>query len=133
MTQYLYAILPAVAVAVFVIATFSMLFKNEGTAPFGWFVAALFALLFALWSGHAIMLEGPWSFWYEHIRNAWSNQIWFDLLMAVSAAFALLLPRVRAVGMRPLPWLIFILCSGSVGLFAMLARCLYLETQAAKA
>lgn len=129
MPQSLYAILPAVAVAIFVIATFSMVLQKERGSPIAWQVATLFAALFTLWSIHAIANEGLWGFWYEHIRNAWGNQVWFDLLMAIGAAFALLLPRARAVGMRPVPWLIFILCSGSIGLFAMFARCLYLETR----
>ncbi len=129
MSQSLYAILPCVAVAVFVISAFAMLAVGGGTRTAGWKVAAMFALLFFVWSVHTVISEGPFGFWTEHSRNAWSNQIWFDLLLAIGAAFFLLLPRARAAGMRPLPWLIFILCSGSVGLFAMISRCLFLETR----
>lgn len=69
---------------------------------------------------------GPFGFWPEHVRNAWGNQIWFDLLLSVGMAFALLAPRARAQGMRLVPWFIAVACTGSVGLLAMGARYLFL-------
>ena len=39
----------------------------------------------------------------------------------------LMLPRARAVGMRPAAWLPLVVLSGCVGFLAMLARLSYLE------
>ena len=40
-------------------------------------------MLFLGWSLYTIASEGFFAFWGEHTRNAWGNQIWFDLLIAV--------------------------------------------------
>ena len=85
----------------------------------------LSAVFFA-WSARAIILEGPLGFWPEHNRNAWGNQIWFDLLLGVGTAFALLAPRAEAQGMRLVPWFVAIACTGNVGLLAMCARYLFI-------
>ena len=49
------------------------------------------------------------------------------------AAWALIVPRARALGMRPLPWLALIVGTGSVGLLAMAARMLYLQNSTDRA
>jgi len=102
-------------------------FRRQGSAN-DYLVPAFIALLFGGWTAYSVATEGPVGFWPEHIRNAWGNQIWFDLLMAFAMSWLLLLPRLRAVGMRPLPWLVLFLCTGSLGLFITLSRCLYLES-----
>ena len=84
--------------------------------------AALFA-----WSLYAIATEGPTGFWPEHTRHAWGNQIWFDLLLAASVALAFLVPQARKLGMRPLPWVILVIFTGSIGLLAMTSRVMYLR------
>ena len=60
----------------------------------------------------------------------WGNQIWLDLLCAAATAFIVLLPRARAAGMAVWVWLAFLIATGSLGLLAMLARCLWLEGRA---
>ena len=55
------------------------------------------------------------------------NQIWFDLLLSMGTAFALLAPRAKARGIRLAPWFVAIACTGSVGLLAMAARYLFLS------
>jgi hypothetical protein len=92
-----------------------------------WLLAAAASSLFAIWSGYAGFTGGWAGFWPLHQAGVWGNQIWFDLLLAVGAAWSLLLPRARSVGMRVVPWTLFVLATGSIGLCAMLARCLYLE------
>jgi hypothetical protein len=47
--------------------------------------------------------------------------------MAIGAAFFLIAPRARAAGMTLWLWLALIVCSGSIGLYAMLARLLMIE------
>lgn len=95
-----------------------------------WVVAATVSVLFCVWTVYAVIVEGPTGFWPEHTRNLWGNQIWFDLLLAVGIGWVLIVPRAKAVGMRPLVWLIFVLGTGCIGFTAMLARLLYLEARA---
>jgi hypothetical protein len=92
-----------------------------------WGPPALASIVFLGFSTYAIATEGPMGFWTEHIRNAWGNQIWFDLLFAASVGWTALLPRARAAGMRPWAWALALPLAGSVALLAMLARVLYLE------
>lgn len=128
MTQSLYGFLPHVAVLLFLIVALAALLRKGGFAN-AWMIPALFSAVFALWTAHAIQTGGVFGFWAEHSRNAWSNQIWFDLLFGICMSWVLLLPRARSVGMTPLPWLVFILCTGGIGLLAMFARCLFLESR----
>jgi hypothetical protein len=95
-----------------------------------WWEPALLCAAFLGFSMYAMMTEGPLGFWAEHVRNNWGNQIFIDLLIAASVAFAILVPRARAVGMKPLPWFVLIACTGSIGLLAMVARCMFLERDA---
>jgi threonine dehydrogenase-like Zn-dependent dehydrogenase len=38
-----------------------------------------------------------------------------------------MVPEARRLGIRPLPWVVLVICSGAIGLLAMLARILYLK------
>lgn len=98
-----------------------------------WRLPAGAAAGLALWSLVAGLAEGPLGFWPEHTRNLWGNQIWFDLLLAAATAFALLVPRARAVGMWVPLWGVAVLASGSIGLLAMAARVLHLEERISRA
>ncbi len=93
----------------------------------GWIFPALLSLAFFGFSLYAILIEGSTGFWVDHTRNAWGNQIWMDLLLAVALGWFLIVPRARSLGMRLMPWFIFVLATGSIGFMAMLARLLYLE------
>jgi hypothetical protein len=103
--------------------------RRDGAARPLWIAPAALAAAFAVFSLVTAAREGVTGFWPEHTRHGWGNQIWFDLLLAAGAAYALALPRLRAVGMRPLPWFLAIAASGSIGLMAMLARLFYLEAR----
>ena len=118
--------LPAIALlgAVIVLLLGTMQHKLSGK---NFWIPILFALLFGGWSVFTLAREGPTAVWAEHIRNAWSNQIWFDLLLAFTMVWFLLLPRMRAVGMNIWLWLVLLLCTGSFGLLLAYARCLFLE------
>ena len=98
-----------------------------------WRWAAALSLLFAAFSLWAVLQEGPLGFWPEHTRNLWGEQIWFDLLLAAGTAWAALLPQARALGMRPAPWLLAVVCTGSIGLLAMMSRLLYLRERSVRA
>ena len=97
-----------------------------------WTVPALAAAAFLGWSLYTVAEEGLAGVWAEHTRNAWGNQIWFDLLIAIAIGWTLLLPRARAAGMSTWRWLALICATGCIGLAAMLARCLYLESRQAE-
>lgn len=107
--------------------------KGRPLGRHAWKLAVVGLVPFAALSLVAVWNEGPLGFWPEHVRSLWGTQIWADLLLAVVAAVALLAPRALAVGMRPLPWTILVLCSGSIGLYCFLARMLYLEARGARA
>lgn len=121
----LYPVLPIAALLLFLLTTI-----REGLrASNGWQFAALVCGVFLVWSLYTVAAEGPLGFWPNHTQDAWGNQVWFDLLIAIAIGWTLLLPRARAAGMRPWPWLALICATGCIGLAAMFARCRYLETR----
>ena len=134
MTSDLYPVLPGVALVLYAAAVAAPVFlpRMADRPERLWFLPLAAAVMFFLWSLHALAEGGIRGVWAEHVRNAWGNQIWFDLLMAVGLAWVLLLPRIKRVGMRPLPWLLAVAATGCVGLYLMLARCLFLESRRAK-
>lgn len=102
--------------------------KSNGRAPKNaWMIAVFFCLALTAWTIPAVISEGPLGFIPAHSQSLWGNQVWFDLLMALTMAWVLILPRAKVLGMKLPLWLLFILCSGSIGFSAMLARMLYLE------
>lgn len=132
MASSLFAVLPVGAACMFAIGTIAIGTRAPAhPSQSAWIVpAALSAALFA-WSVWTIALEGPLGFWRNHTANAWGNQVWFDLLLGVAAAYGLVVPGARRLGMHPLLWLIAIACTGSIGLLAMISRYLYLDTRGA--
>lgn len=97
-----------------------------------WWIPAALSAAFAVFSLLTVATEGPLGFWAEHTRNAWGNQIWFDLLLAAAIAWVFIAPRARAQGMHLWPWLAAVVCTGSIGLCAMAARCLFLESRSGR-
>ncbi len=99
------------------------------TAHAPWAVWLGLSLAFLVFSTLTIVTEGPTGFWPEHTRHLWGTQIWFDLLLAATVAWAALLPRLRKAGMSPAPWAVLIVATGSIGLLGMFARLTYLERE----
>ena len=126
------ALLPAIAGLGFVLFGLWTLQRQAPPPPGAWRFAAALSLGFLAFSLWAVAREGPLGFWTEHTRNLWGQQIWFDLLLAAGTAWAALLPQARAAGMRPALWLLAVVCTGSIGLLAMLARLLYLRERSAR-
>ncbi len=79
-----------------------------------------------------IWAEGPIGFIVNHSANLWGVQVWYDLIFSLGIAVFLILPRARAVGMRPMPWVLIIGLTASIGLLPMVARLLWLERRAAQ-
>ncbi len=123
------AVLPLLAAAFFLLVSVLIVFKPAMLQKQVWLFPAALSVVFAAFSLHAVSFDGILGFWTEHTRNAWGNQIWFDLLFAIGIGWYFAVPKARALGMRPVLWLFFILCTGSIGLLAMVARLLYLETR----
>ncbi len=98
-----------------------------------WMFPAALSTGFFAWTLYAVLAEGPLGFWTEHSRNLWGNQIWFDLLLAAGVGLTFLIPEARRSGMRPVPWAIAVICTGSIGLLAMMARVLFLRAQGGRA
>jgi hypothetical protein len=85
------------------------------------------ALLFAAFSILTVAQEGLVRFWVNHTTTLAGNQVWFDLLLAVTIGFVLIAPRARAVGMPLLPWAVAVIATACIALLPMLARLLWLE------
>lgn len=120
---------PALAGGVALMGVLYLATKREGVKPHLWVLPALLAALFLALSLQAMLTEGPFGFWVEHTRNLWGNQIWYDLLLAVSATLAFAIPQAKLVGMRIIPWALFVLATGSIGLYAFIARLMYLQSR----
>mgnify|MGYP007095759980 FL=1 len=101
--------------------------RSGGPPPGSWRISAALSAAFFAFSAVTIAREGVLGFVPVHTLGLWGNQVWLDLLLAASTAFAFLAPEARARGMRPLPWFLLVAATGSIGLFAMLARVQYLR------
>jgi hypothetical protein len=120
-------LLPTIAAAFFLLYSVYILTKDGQQMKNHWQFPAILSLLFLLFSVRAIVSEGLLGFWVEHTRNLWGNQIWFDLLLAVGIGWYFVVPQAKALGMRLYLWLALIVCTGCIGLLAMIARLLYLQ------
>lgn len=122
-------LLPIAAAVLFVAyGLYISLRKTSENKP-KWQIPAILSVAFLLFSLYTITMEGAMGFAIEHTRNLWGNQITFDLLLAVGGALYFAIPRAKALGMQPLLWLALVVSTGSIGLLAMLARIVYLETR----
>lgn len=112
------------------VVTIVVLQRRGVPRPGNWLFVILILGLFSAWSFAAVFAEGLLGFWPVHTQSLWGNQVWFDLLIALTVAFVMIVPRAEKLNMKLPLWLIFILCTGSIGLLALLGRLLYLERQA---
>ncbi|MEO1252480.1 MAG: hypothetical protein AAFW81_09060 [Pseudomonadota bacterium] len=122
----LFEIAPLAAVAVLVLVMARIAGRGGEPAKNAWFGPAIICVLFLAWSLWAVVREGPLGFWPIHTANAWGNQVWFDLLIAIGVGWFFLAPKAKAAGMNVWLWMGLTLCSGTIGVLAMLSRYLYL-------
>lgn len=127
----LFQILPLAAAALFAVITIAALLAPRNPKT-DWKRPALLFAAFLAFSLYPVFKEGPLGFLPNHTQNAWGNQVWFDLLIAIGIAWILILPRAKALNMKLPHWLIFIMCSGCIGVLAMLARLYWLENKVLK-
>lgn len=96
-----------------------------------WVLAIILCAAFSAYTGVTIAAEGLTGFFANHSTNLWGVQVWYDLIMSVGIALFLILPRARAAGMSPVPWMLCVGLTASIGLLAMIARLLWLERRSA--
>ena len=92
-----------------------------------WLIPAVLGVAFILFSLFQVSQDGIVQFWINHTTDLTGNQVWLDLVMAVTIGFYLLAPRARAVGMPLLPWGIAVFATACIALLPMLARVIWLE------
>lgn len=118
---------PIVAAVAFLLFALYISTGSQAHKKTMWLFPGVLSLLFLIFSLQTVASEGVLGFWTEHTRNLWGNQIWFDLLLATGIGWFLVMPQAKSLGIRPLPWLLLIACTGSIGFLAMIARLLYLR------
>ncbi len=123
-----------IALAGFAVAAVAMLLvtqtKERVSYP-AWLIPLAVVVPFAAWTGFAIADEGLPGLSSMLVGSPWGLQVWLDRLMGVTAAFFLLQNRARAAGMKSEVWVLVVIFTGSIGLFLMLARTVYIERQMA--
>ena len=124
-----FLILPIASLIIFPIVTITVLIKGNDNKNIRWIIPAIFGFAFFAFSLVPVIREGPLGFWANHTQDFWGNQVWLDLLLALGVAWCLLAPKAKSLGMKLPFWLLFISCSGSIGLLAMFSRWLYLIDQ----
>lgn len=121
------SLLPLIAAAGLIAFALFALLQLHGRGGAHWWWAALIGTAFLAYSLIPVLREGPLGFVAKHLQDWWGVQIWLDLLCAFGIGWLFFVPRARAAGMSPLPWLVLILASGSIGFLAAVARLLWLE------
>lgn len=101
--------------------------REKAGATFPLIIAALFLAFTIFISVH----EGVAPLLAVLNGNFWGNQIFLDLVFSLGIAWAVLIPRMKAVGMQPLPYIFAMLGTGSIALMVMLARLIQLERRSA--
>jgi hypothetical protein len=133
MNSILYQTIPVIAILGFIaMGVFVSTPRLKAMTQGSWIAPAALGGLFLTWTLYAVSREGLLGFWPQHVRDAWGNQIWLDLLLSLGVAFCLLAPRARAVGMRLPLWFALVVCTGSIGLLWMLARFMFLSERSGR-
>lgn len=120
-------LLAILAALLFVVTAVAIALREGSGTPRLWLLPAALSAALLVFSLATVTSEGAFALWEAHTESLWANQIWFDLLLTIGTAWALIVPQARAQGMRLLPWLALIACTGSIGLLAMASRMLYLR------
>lgn len=125
------AIIPLAGVAAFLVIVISSVLGDGKPTAMSWMLPTLVLAVFTAFSVVVVVQDGPLGFWEEHVLGLWGNQIWLDLLIALGMTLILLAPRARAMGMRPVLYVLLACCTGSISALALFARLRYLEYKSA--
>jgi len=115
------ALLPATAMLIYILIGK----PTAGNAT----LAAMLSAGFGAFTAVQIWQDGIVMFWTNHTVNLTGIQVWWDLVMCVMIALFFVAPRARAVNMNVPLWALFVGCTASIGLLAMIARLFWLENQ----
>lgn len=94
-------------------------------------LAAMLSGGFGAFTAVQIWQEGVMMFWTNHSQNLTGTQVWWDLIICAMVALFFVAPRARKVGMNVPLWAVFVGCTASIGLLAMIARLFWLERASA--
>jgi len=108
-----------------VIALVSILVNKSGAGNA--LIAASLSAGFAAFTAVQIWQDGVMMFWTNHSQNLTGTQVWWDLIICAMVALFFAAPRARKVGMNVPLWALFVGCTASIGLLAMIARLFWLE------
>ncbi|MBM2577485.1 hypothetical protein JQC91_14350 [Jannaschia sp. Os4] len=104
-----------------------------GRLPRGsWAVPAVLSAGFLGVSLLAVADGGPLGFWTVHTGTLWGLQVWLDLLICAGVALFAWVPRARAAGVAPAPWVAATLATGGIGLLAFVAAVIRAERRAGR-
>jgi hypothetical protein len=92
-----------------------------------WLLPAAASVLFFVFTLQVVINEGLFGFVANHSRNGWGAQVFIDLVSAATLALCFAAPHARKYGIKLLPWIALTVCTGSIGLFALAARILYVR------
>ena len=107
------------------IALVSILVNKSGAGNA--LIAASLSAGFAAFTAVQIWQDGVMMFWTNHSQNLTGTQVWWDLIICAMVALFFAAPRARKVGMNVPLWALFVGCTASIGLLAMIARLFWLE------
>lgn len=102
---------------------------QNNNARTAWPILFVLSAVFLVFSLYVVAQHGFAGLIEAHEVNLWAAQVFIDLVLAACLALFLIAPRARSVGVRMLPWTVLTLLTGSIGLYALVARVLYLEAQ----
>jgi hypothetical protein len=102
------------AAAVIAVPSYAIITVHARPVVARWWLPAVPMAAFAGWTTYAVLDGGPLGFWSEHVGTPWETQIWMDLLLMAGVAWFALQPRLRRHGIRPWPWLLVVLATGSI-------------------
>ena len=121
---------PLAALAAIIVFLVWQTARGREVGRHAWVLPALLSAAFLVFSLYTIAQEGIWPVIENHSQNLWGNQVWFDLLIGLGISWAVMLPRARALGMLPWPWLLAVIVTANIAMLAMLARVLFLDARA---
>ncbi len=121
-------LLPILAALGFVVYNGRLLASDGSVGRHSWILPATLSTAFLLFSIYAIAVEGVAQFWVNHTTTFVGNQVWIDLLLAISIAFTFMAPEARRLGMRPGLWLVAICLTGCIAVLFMLARMFWIKS-----
>ena len=119
----------AAASALGLVAYLALSVSRGGALRITWVWPALASFAFLVYSLYTVATDGLFGFWTVQTTSLWGLQVWIDLVLAFGIAWTFMAPEARRLGMALWPWAALLLCTGCIGILAMMARILWLREQ----